>query len=111
MHVQVKPVLLYIPPIAFAMMRVSLALPFLFFVAWKEGSLPKIDRRNARYMLLLGLLGVALPQTLVFEADKLAGPNAVAIMTPVGPYLPPFLPLSLASSIPLIVSNVSSLSF
>ncbi|KAM3574395.1 hypothetical protein VYU27_003688 [Nannochloropsis oceanica] len=65
------------------MMRVSLALPFLFFVAWKEGSLPKIDRRNARYMLLLGLLGVALPQTLVFEADKLAGPNAVAIMTPV----------------------------
>lgn len=43
MHVLVKPALHFIPPTAFAMMRVSLALPFLLFLAWKEGSLPKID--------------------------------------------------------------------
>jgi len=101
MHVVVKPALHFIPPIALAMMRVSLALPFLFLIAWKEGSLSKIGRRDARYMLLLGLVGVALPQTLVFVANKLAGPNVVAIMSPVSfsfPSLPPSLILSSASS-------------
>jgi drug/metabolite transporter (DMT)-like permease len=89
MHVVVKPALHFIPPIALAMMRVSLALPFLFLIAWKEGSLQKIGRRDARYMLLLGLIGVALPQTLVFVANKLAGPNVVAIMSPVRPVSSP----------------------
>jgi len=94
MHVVVKPALHFIPPIALAMMRVSLALPFLFLIAWKEGSLSKIGRRDARYMLLLGLVGVALPQTLVFVANKLAGPNVVAIMSPVSFSSPPSLPPS-----------------
>lgn len=85
MHVVAKSALQFIPPMSLAMMRVSLALPFLFFLAWSEGSLGKFDRRDARSLLLLGLIGVAMPQTLVFVANKIAGPNIVAIMSPTVP--------------------------
>lgn len=108
MHVVAKPALHYIPPIALAMMRISLALPFLFLIAWKEGALQKIGRRDARYMLLLGLVGVALPQTLVFVANKLAGPNIVAIMSPVRPFsLPPSLSPSPFPALPTASPNHS----
>ncbi len=85
MHVVVSPALHYMPPIALAMMRVCLAVPLLFALARKEGALSKITRKDASFMLLLGVVGVALPQTLVFTANHLAGPNVVAIMAPLAP--------------------------
>lgn len=55
--------------------------------AWcvQEGSLPKIGVRDWPYMAFLGLVGVALPQTLIFVGNQLSGPNVIAIMQPAGP--------------------------
>jgi hypothetical protein len=85
MHVLAKPALQYLPPIGLALMRVSLAVPLLFLLAKVEGSLSKIGRKDASYMVFLGVVGVALPQTLIFVGNKLAGPNIVAIMAPAAP--------------------------
>lgn len=36
-------------------------------------------------MLLLGIVGVALPQTLILVANQLAGPSIIAILSPAAP--------------------------
>lgn len=66
--------------------QVSIAVPFLFLAAWKEGSLPKLTKwKELPYLTLLALIGVALPQTLIFVANKLAGPSIIAILSPAAP--------------------------
>lgn len=61
-------------------------MPFLFLIAWKEGSLPKLTKgRELPYLCLLAFVGVALPQTLIFVANQLAGPSIIAILSPAAP--------------------------
>jgi drug/metabolite transporter (DMT)-like permease len=61
-------------------------VPFLFLVAWREGSLPKLAKwRELPFLLLLGMVGVALPQTLIFVCNKLAGPAIIAVLSPAAP--------------------------
>lgn len=51
----------------------------------QEKSLGKIKLRDYPYMAFLGLVGVALPQTLIFVGNQMSGPNVIAIMAPAAP--------------------------
>jgi drug/metabolite transporter (DMT)-like permease len=93
LHVFSKPALAYVPPFVFAMFRLASAVPFIHWLAKKEGGLPHITQKDYPYLFLLGLFGVTLPQGLIFVGNKLAGPQIVAIMQP---------------SIPVWVSGISA---
>ena len=45
----------------------------------------KFKRKDVAYLMMLGLIGVAIPQSLIFIANELSGPDIVAMMNPSGP--------------------------
>ncbi|CAD7705125.1 unnamed protein product [Ostreobium quekettii] len=81
MHVMSNPALHYLPPLVFAAIRLSLALPFLFLTSKQEGEVTMGWRDNAQ-LLVLGITGVAIPQSIIFVANELGGAGLVGILTP-----------------------------
>lgn len=78
----------YIPPFPFAAVRVAVALPLLwgFATAVESGSIPRsIWHWSA--LAGLGVVGVFLPQSLIFVGVHMVGPDVVAIMQPTIPVL------------------------
>ena len=51
----------------------------------QEGSLLSFTRQDIPMLGLMGLIGVAIPQSLTFVANDVAGPDIVAIMAPAAP--------------------------
>ena len=83
-----KVALEYIPPFPFAAMRVSIALPFLwgFSRVVETGRIP-FSFKHCLAIVGLGLVGVTLPQGLIFVGIHRVGPEIVAIMQPTIPVL------------------------
>jgi len=91
MHGLVNPALGFIPPFCFAFGRLVIALPFLSTVAFfSDGTLAKVDYRIAKYIVALGILGIALPQSLIYVGNHLAGAAITSCFAPVTPVMTAF---------------------
>jgi len=51
----------------------------------QEGSLFKFKSSDVPILLFMGVIGVAIPQSLTFLANQMSSPDVVALMAPAGP--------------------------
>lgn len=70
LHVFSKPALSYFQPFVFASLRILCSLPFIRWLAIQEGGLPHVPASDRRYLVTLGLVGVCLPQGLIFVGKE-----------------------------------------
>lgn len=83
MHVTSKPALEFIPPFGFCTLRLVLALPFLWWLALKEGS------RRFRSAELLYIppmaFAIGIAYSFIFVCNQRSGPIATAMVQPLMP--------------------------
>ena len=80
LHITSKPALAHIPPLCFATLRLSMAVPLLGLAGYLERGFPDISTRDVALLMAMGVVGVSVPQTLIFVGNELAGPAVISIM-------------------------------
>ena len=83
MHVTSKPALDLIPPFAFCTLRLLLALPFLWWLARKEGSRPFHPAELLYIPPMAVAIGIAY--SFIFVCNQRSGPIATAMVQPFMP--------------------------
>ncbi|GMH36203.1 hypothetical protein BSKO_04071 [Bryopsis sp. KO-2023] len=81
MNVLAKPALEHVPPYVFAVFRVLIGLPFMYLISLKE---KRVDLTwgDSRRLVMIGIAGVGIPQSVIFAANKLVGAGIVGMMIP-----------------------------
>lgn len=81
MQVFANPALEHIPPFVFATIRLFISLPFLYLATRQEGKVA-LTWTDYLHILFLGITGVAVPQSVIFVANELAGAGIVGMLMP-----------------------------
>ena len=83
MHTTASPALEYIPPVAFCALRLLLALPFLGYLAHREGGRWFRGHEWAWPVPMGAAIGTAY--ALIFVCNQRSGPNVTAMVQPAMP--------------------------
>eukprot|EP01023_Acetabularia_acetabulum_P010786 TRINITY_DN14913_c0_g1_i6.p2 TRINITY_DN14913_c0_g1~~TRINITY_DN14913_c0_g1_i6.p2 ORF type:complete len:236 (+),score=18.00 TRINITY_DN14913_c0_g1_i6:104-709(+) len=84
-HVFSKPALNYIPPQAFAFLRISLAIIPLALTALIHEGIPSQSQKSQFVHFVMGFFGVACNGYLAFIGIKMAGPDIYSVIQPTIP--------------------------
>ena len=83
MHITASPALEYIPPVAFCALRLILALPFLGYLAHREGG--RWFRGWEWFWPVPMGAAIGTAYVLIFVCNQRSGPNVTAMVQPAMP--------------------------
>ena len=83
MHTTASPALKYIPPVAFCALRLLLALPFLGWLAHREGG-RWFKPKDFLFIVPMGA-AIGTAYALIFVCNNRSGPNVTAMVQPAMP--------------------------
>ena len=83
MHTTASPALKYIPPVAFCALRLLLALPFLGWLAHREGG-RWFKPKDFLFIVPMGA-AIGTAYALIFVCNNRSGPNVTAMVQPTMP--------------------------
>lgn len=85
MHVSAHTALETIPPLAFASLRIVIAIPFLLLSCRIQETEFRLQRGDLPWLAGMAFFGIFVTQTTVFIGNQLAGAAYAAIFTPTVP--------------------------